>query len=954
VNGVHTEQGGIDASFLELLEQFRDENPAEVVFADRPSAASATTPTSIGRFPILRQLGQGGYGVVFLAIDPQLKRHVALKVPRPEVLVTSSLRQRFLREAEAAASLNHANVVPVFEAGHVGPLCYIASAYCEGPDLEQWRQRQEEAVPFSLAAGWVQQLAEAVQHAHSRGVWHRDLKPGNVLLAPRQNADASNRPGDDWTPQVADFGLARLADSAVEQTRSGAILGTPAYMAPEQASGRGGGAGPQVDIYGLGAILYFLLTGRPPFEGETPMAILQAVAVKDPPAPSKLREDLPADLEAICLKCLEKDPHRRYANATELTADLQRYLDAEPVRARRPASWERAARWCRRNPALSVLSLLLLLTLAAATVGMAGLWRRAEGERYKADQRAAQLAEKSDQLRVAIDRLFAAVAESDEIRTIAAEPLRRRLLAEVQDYYDQFASQQPDDPELARESAASVFRLAEINALLGDRNAAAELAEQALWQLDQLHDRSPDLLSLLAEYQTFLAHQRFRAGQFRVSRDLYRRALEARKRLPNEVENRRQLACLWSELAASELYAADVERAREAATESLRIWNEDGVRLDPRASLQEVLGYAQCLRTFGALSEMTGQYQESASYFSKAIKLLEPHSQLDSVDALEVREQLHYCQLGSGIALAQQMPTPTFQPRKAASNLYDQALAGFTRLVNERPKVWRYRDGLSDVRYSYAVTLMQREEFNEAEELLRGNVRELKELATEYPDHRTTFLDRCGKDLNLLCVVYRRSQDPQAAQQAINDALVCFDAALTARPEWIESKIAKAEALNNYANVLYDLQQYDDSLQQNLAARQILAPICPEVPNHDRAWRTYWFTYTNPVATYTGLKRYDQALRVLQQYLQKRGDSASVGERLHAVWLLDQLQRYDDALAALNDCVDRYRQSPAIKVVSSKALQLLKRYDEGPVESPPENYLRQLRAVAAAHEQNKE
>src|SRR5262245_10070366 len=218
-----------------------------------------TPPSRFGRFLIHRELGRGGFGIVFLAEDPHLQRLIALKLPRADALSNTDLRARFLREARAAARLNHPNIVPIHEAGEVGPVCYMVSAYCPGESLAAWLGRRQEPVSPWAAAALTAVLADAVQHAHDHGILHRDLKPSNILLEPcPQGASATPLATDElpFIPQLTDFGLAKLLEVDDEQTTSGVVLGTPLYMAPEQAEGWAHAVGAPTDVYALGAILY--------------------------------------------------------------------------------------------------------------------------------------------------------------------------------------------------------------------------------------------------------------------------------------------------------------------------------------------------------------------------------------------------------------------------------------------------------------------------------------------------------------------------------------------------------------------------------------------------------------------------------------------------------------------------------------------------------------------------
>lgn len=340
-----------------------------------PAVDSSQPVTHLGRFRIRRELGRGGFGIVLLADDPLLGRPVALKIPLPDALLKPNLRDRFLREARAAAGLDHPNLVPVYEAGEVGPVCYIASAYCPGTNLAVWLKQQDQDVPARTAAALVAAVAEAVQHAHGRGILHRDLKPSNILLVPRP-AEGPVGPPDElrFIPKLTDFGLAKLLQEHEHETTTGVIVGTPEYMAPEQAEGARGRMGAQTDVYALGVILYELLTGQVPFRGTNLLHTLEQVRSEEPVPPRQLRPQLPRDLETICLQCLRKDPYERYVSASALVQDLRHFLQSEPIQARPLSLLALGRSWCRRPERIldaGVIALLIgLISIANIVVGL--------------------------------------------------------------------------------------------------------------------------------------------------------------------------------------------------------------------------------------------------------------------------------------------------------------------------------------------------------------------------------------------------------------------------------------------------------------------------------------------------------------------------------------------------------------------------------------------------------
>jgi eukaryotic-like serine/threonine-protein kinase len=322
----------------------------------RPGADEAGIPDVPG-FEILAELGRGGMGVVYKALQKSLHRIVALKMVRYGARAGPETIRRFRIEAESVARLQHPNIVQIHEIGEHDGCPFLALEYLEGGSLAG--RIAQGPLPAAEAARLVEVLARAVGALHERGIVHRDLKPANVLLAA------------DGTPKIADFGLVKHLDGETAHTESGALLGTPAYMAPEQAAGLVGQVGPAADVWALGAVLYELLTGRPPFVADNDLDLLISIRTEDPVPPGRLRPRLPRDLEVICLKCLEKKPADRYATATDLADDLHRFLGGEPIRARPPSALRRASAWVRRHPATATFLAATLLLIATVIGGLA-------------------------------------------------------------------------------------------------------------------------------------------------------------------------------------------------------------------------------------------------------------------------------------------------------------------------------------------------------------------------------------------------------------------------------------------------------------------------------------------------------------------------------------------------------------------------------------------------------
>src|SRR6266446_922804 len=312
----------------------------------------AKTLAEFGDYELLEEIGRGGQGVVYRARQKSLNRTVALKMIGLGHWATEAHLKRFRREAEAAAQLEHPCIVPIYEVGERDGSCYFSMKLVEGGQLDDVSKR--EPLPIRRAVELIAKVARTVHYAHEHSILHRDIKPGNILL---------DQKGE---PHLTDFGLARLGESESTVTRTMEVLGTPSYMAPEQAVGNNAAISSLTDVYGLGAVLYQLLTGQPPFAGGTTYETIKLLLDTEPRSPRLLNPKIDRDLSTICLKCLEKDSQRRYPSALALAEDIERWLKHEPIQARRAGVFTRGRKWVRRNPTSALLA-ASLVALAAAS-----------------------------------------------------------------------------------------------------------------------------------------------------------------------------------------------------------------------------------------------------------------------------------------------------------------------------------------------------------------------------------------------------------------------------------------------------------------------------------------------------------------------------------------------------------------------------------------------------------
>jgi tetratricopeptide (TPR) repeat protein len=430
---------------------------ATTAAADRDALPHGAAVRYFGDYEIQRELGRGGMGVVYEARQVSLNRAVALKMVKAGLLAGGDELRRFQNEAEAVALLDHPGVVPIHEVGEHEGQPYFSMKLVPGgslvPILDRYRDDPR------AAATLVAEAAEAVAHAHARGILHRDLKPANILV------------DDQGHPHVTDFGLAKRVEADIGLTQSGAILGTPAYMSPEQASGRRGAVTTASDVYGLGAVLYALLTGKAPFGGDSVVETIDAVRNRPPEPPRKRNGAIPRDLETICLKCLEKDPRRRYPTALALADDLRAGLESRPIAARRVGAAERAWLWCRRKPAIAALSAAVALAIIGGTATVIAVQARANAELRAANHRVEQRYELAVD---AIKTFHTGVSEDFLLKQDQFKDLRDRLLKSAADFYGKLGALLGQETDLSsrRALAQAGFELAELTEKVGRKEDA--------------------------------------------------------------------------------------------------------------------------------------------------------------------------------------------------------------------------------------------------------------------------------------------------------------------------------------------------------------------------------------------------------------------------------------------------------------------------------------------------
>jgi serine/threonine-protein kinase len=773
-------------------------------------ACPAELPAVAG-YEILGVLGRGAVGVVYKARQVGLNRVVALKMILTGAHAAAGQLSRFRAEAEAAARLQHPNIVQIYEVGERDGLPFFSLEYVDGGSLDLRIGGAPQ--PPRQAAALAQSLARAMAYAHERGVIHRDLKPANVLLAFSREPEASAAGKDALAsgsrltgavPKVADFGLAKRLEDDATATHSGVVVGTASYMAPEQAAGHTHAVGPPADVYALGAILYELLTGRPPFRGASLYETLRLVRKREPVPPRQLTADVPRDLETVCLKCLQKEPAKRYASADALADDLGRFLAGEPIRARRVSAPERLWRWARREPRLAALTgavAALLLTVALGSLAFAWRLKREKDQTERARQEADASARAADEsanaarrnLEVAVkqhglaldrvvqmvERLHGKLQPGAAKAGPEARALRDVVLKEALDTLAEAADEAARSGLTSFSRVASHYKMGRLFRTLGRPAEGLRQYEQARDLLVRLGQEQPNddkVRGNLALMLATLGDTTLEvSGDAPAARDYYRQALEVEQDLIDhprngtysEADGWRLLANYRHALANADVLLGGPAAAREQLLQALELRERLAARQSQFRSL--------LADTYEALGDVSWRLSDAATddYYRKALAIRD-ELRAKAPASPAVQAALAHAYSGHGDALLR-----VARPEEALA-LYQKALPIRQAGVEKYPYNVRARAALAYTHYRIATALLRlgRREVADDEYRKALALYEQPPLAgsADLHDRGNTaiVLARCGRDAEAAGRAVALCKDAPRSASARFDAACCY------------------------------------------------------------------------------------------------------------------------------------------------------------------------------------
>jgi tetratricopeptide (TPR) repeat protein/predicted Ser/Thr protein kinase len=743
--------------------------------SEDPARRAEVVLKELGDYELLEELGRGGMGVVFRALQRSTDRVVALKVIRLDRLESlppeshSSLVERFRHEVQAAARLEHENIITVYEVGHVADHQYYAMQFVDGRSLAEILH--DGPLPHRKAAEYVTGIARAVQVAHEAGVLHRDLKPQNIMVDTKTDRAL-----------VADFGLAKLTTGSDQLTRAGDVVGTPSYMAPEQAKDAAN-VTPSADIYGLGATLYHLLCGRPPFQAARPVETLRQAMDEDPVSPSQLNPSIDRDLETICLKCLQKEPSRRYATAALLADDLSSYLQGEPIQARPVGALERGFRWCRRNPVTAAsiaaaVGCLVLLLLVAAGGYIATSAALAESRKSDRQTRIALgKAEESYRMaRTTVDGFYTQVSETELFNVPGMQPIRRDLLERALRHYQQFLAKRGEDDGLRKEMGLAYYRVASITEEIDSAEAALPSYKEAQKVQEQLVAEAPedtDAQQALGTTLNALGRALRELERLDEAAAMLQEAKKVRSRLlqqqPSDSETKRTLANTLMNIGVVEKAQGHLDAAQGSMQEAQRL-RQKLVQTQPNhAAIRRDLGMGYY--NLGTLAMAGGDFKAAAAELDQAIgqfeiaRKLAPGDQSNSAKLALCYRVLGHLKLRTAGSVAKAGSDEEAQEaRNDALLQYENAIHIVRGLAERNPDVVDYQRDLAAIFIETGYLQFGQGRLDRASETYDAARKILEPLADKDPDLRCDLAVTL-RQLAAICTSEGRTEE---AEQNLN------------------------------------------------------------------------------------------------------------------------------------------------------------------------------------------
>jgi tetratricopeptide (TPR) repeat protein/tRNA A-37 threonylcarbamoyl transferase component Bud32 len=780
---------------------------------------------SIPGLELLSVIGSGGMGIVFKARQAALDRDVAVKLLRDASLGGSGQRERFLQEARVVARLQHPNLVQVHEFGEVpdpGETTarpYLVLEYVAGGNLADLVRGSPQPPP--AAARLVESLAHAIHYAHQQGVIHRDLKPANILLQGSgirdQGLGTRDRIPDPQSlipdyliPKITDFGLAKFL-AGRHLTQTGEMLGTPSYMAPEQTVGKAGSITVAVDVYGLGAILYEVLTGRPPFQADTPLATLALVQHEEPVPPRRLQPTVPRDLQTICLKCLQKDPRRRYAAAAALADDLGRFLAGQPICARPVGHAERAWRWARRNPLAAGLLAVLAVVLVGSLVSLTALWLHAESQRQEADQQR-RLAEDSYSLARESLAEFMKLRDDERLQEGDLEDLRRRLTRAEVNFYERFVAQRGTGQQFSIERAGALLALGQRTQDLGDESRARTHFEQAAAAFESVLADTPDLpleIDQLGLCRYFLAELYRNQGRWKEAVAAYEQAITLWRRRDRSADagqatRQHNLALAYAGLGNLHRRTQQIHAAQKALNRACQLFQDlsekhPGVPDYP-------FGMAMAHNDLGLLYQAAGRLRQALSVQQLASGVLErlvhDHSGFP-LYRVTLARHLH------NLAL---LYRPLDLPHKALA-AEDRALALLEPLARQRPQFVLYQLDLARSHNTRGLALEALGRPRDSTAAFHRALALADRLARQEPTSAPYALLRGGTRCNLGNLMHQAKQFP-AALEWFDQARSILEEIYRRQPRNTEARAYLGTCLEGRARTLAELGRYPEAAEE--------------------------------------------------------------------------------------------------------------------------------------------